>query len=65
MTTYYRIEDFSNIVYSGNGINYKLPENVLQILKTLEASIVPTEEPKPQVDTNARRKPKQSIGGGG
>ena len=65
MTTYYRIEDFSNIVYSGNGINYKLPENVLQILKTLEASIVPTEDPKPQVDTNARRKPKQSIGGGG
>lgn len=65
MTTYYRIEDFSNIVYSGDGINYKLPENVIQILKTLEASIVPTEEPKPQVDTNARRKPKQSIGGGG
>jgi hypothetical protein len=65
MTTYYKIEDFSNIVYSGAGINYKLPESVLHIIKTLEASIVPTEEPKPQVDTNARRKPKQSIGGGG
>jgi hypothetical protein len=64
MTTYYRIEDFSNIVYSGVGIDYKLPESVLQILKALEASIVPTEEPKPQVDTNSRRKPKQSIGGG-
>jgi len=61
MTTYYRIEDFSNIVYSGAGINYKLPENVIQIIKALEASIVPTEEPKPQVDTS-RRKPKQTIG---
>lgn len=65
MTTYYKIEDFSNIVYSGVGIDYKLPESVLQIIKALEASIVPTEEPKPQVDTNSRRKPKQSIGGGG
>jgi hypothetical protein len=63
MTTYYRIEDFSNIVYSGTGINYKLPENVLQIIKVLESSIIPTEEPKPQVDTNARRKPKPAIGG--
>jgi len=64
MTTYYKIEDFSNIVYSGAGINYKLPESVVQIIKSLEASIIPTEEPKPPVDTNARRKPKQSIGGG-
>lgn len=64
MTTYYRIEDFSNIVYSGTLLAYKLPENVLQILKALESSIVPTEEPKPQVDTNVRRKQKPSIGGG-
>ena len=63
MTTYYRIEDFSNIVYSGTLLDYKLPENVIQILKALESSIVPTEEPKPLMDANARRKPKPSNGG--
>ena len=63
MTTYYRIEDFSNIVYSGTALDYKLPENVLQILKALESSIVPTEEPKPLMDANARRKQKPSVGG--
>ena len=63
MTTYYRIEDFSNIVYSGAGINYKLSESIMRIIKALESSIVPTEEPKPLMDANARRKPKPAIGG--
>ncbi len=64
MTTYYNIEDFSNIAFSG--FSYKLPDQVIQVIKTLEASIVPTEEPKPQQPTTtvARRKPKQVIGGG-
>ena len=63
MTTYYRIEDFSNIAFSG--FSYKLPDHVIQVIKTLEASIVPTEEPKTQQPTTAvtRRKPKQVIGG--
>jgi hypothetical protein len=64
MTTYYRIEDFSNIAFSG--FSYKLPDHVIQAIKTLEASIVPTEDPKPQQPASAvtRRKPKQVIGGG-
>jgi hypothetical protein len=64
MTTYYKIEDFSNIAFSG--FSYKLPDHVIQAIKTLEASIVPTEEPKPQQPavSATRRKPKQVIGGG-
>ena len=63
MTTYYKIEDFSNIAFGG--FSYKLPDNVIQVIKTLEASIVPTEEPKLQQPTSVitRRKPKQIIGG--
>lgn len=63
MTTYYTIEDFSNIAFGG--FSYKLPDSVIQVIKTLDASIVPTEEPKPQQPTSVitRRKPKQIIGG--
>ena len=65
MTTYYRIEDFSNFIFGG--FSYKLPDNVIQTIKTLESSIVPTEDTKPQTQhpsaNVARRKPKQVIGG--
>lgn len=64
MTTYYKIEDFSNIAFGG--FSYTLPDNVIQVIKALESSIVPTEETKPQhpVTSVVRRKPKQVIGGG-
>ena len=64
MTTYYRIEDFSNIIF--NGFSFKLPTIVSDTLKQLESNIVPTEDVgKPQHASSSasssanRRKPKQ------
>lgn len=65
MTTYYKIQDFFI-----DGFEYKLPDEVEQIIKALESSIVPTDDNKMQSTSNSsssstqqiRRKPKQVIG---
>lgn len=65
MTTYYKIQDFVN-----TGFEFKLPDEVEQIIQILESSIVPTDDNKTQPSSSSsssstqqtRRKPKQVTG---
>ena len=50
MTSYYTINDFSKMAYSG--VKYELPESVLKILKVLSDSLSPTD-----AATNDTKKP--------
>lgn len=62
MTTYYKIQDFFI-----DGFEFKLPDEVEQIIQTLESSITPTDDNKTQPISSStqqiKRKPKQVIGG--
>jgi hypothetical protein len=59
MTSYYTINDFTKLAYSG--LKYELPQSISKILKVLNDSLSPTdanETKKPIVRTNKQFQPK-------
>ena len=59
MTSYYTINDFTKLAYSG--VKYELPQSISKILKVLNDSLSPTdanETKKPIVRTNKQFQPK-------